>query len=190
MKKDPDRLYLVRRPNKDGIGRAYIAGFGWALARSYSIICHMDADFSHSPEDLERLVAALSEFDLVLGTRYIKGGGVRGWPIYRQILSRGANFLARAFIGTHLLDLTGGFKAFRRETLEKIDLSKVRSAGYTFEIECTVRVLRAGLKVGQVPILFQERERGKSKIASFSTTLQTLQLITGFFIDRLTGRVR
>lgn len=176
---------MVTRQAKNGIGRAYIAGFQWALERRYKIICHMDADFSHRPQDLERLVASLNTFDLVLGVRYMAGGGVRGWPIHRRILSRGANILARAMIGTSLCDLTGGFKAYRRETLEAIDLSLLQSEGYTFEIEITVLIMHAGLKVGEVPILFQERERGKSKIASFSTILQTLWLISGYFFDRI-----
>ena len=159
------RLFLLRRAGKLGLGTAYIAGFRWALARSYRRILEMDADFSHNPRYLPDLLAAAEEADLVLGSRYVPGGGVKNWGFWRRFLSRGGSLYARVLLGLPYQDLTGGFKCFRREVLETLDLGAVRSNGYSFQIELTYRAHCKGFKIKEVPIVFEEREVGKSKMS-------------------------
>jgi len=160
-----DRVHILKRPRKQGLGKAYREGFGWALARKYETICHMDADFSHNPKDLERLLEKAKDADLVLGTRYIPEGRTEGWPLRRLLLSRAANLYARIVTGLPPHDLTGGFKCYRREALASLDLSSIRSEGYAFQIETTAHVARKGLSVRELPIVFRERSRGASKIS-------------------------
>ena len=159
------RLFLLRRAGKLGLGTAYIAGFRWALARSYRRILEMDADFSHNPRYLPDLLAAAEEADLVLGSRYVPGGGVKNWGFWRRFLSRGGSLYARVLLGLPYQDLTGGFKCFRREVLETLDLGAVRSNGYSFQIELTYRAHCKGFKIKEVPIVFEDREVGKSKMS-------------------------
>ena len=159
------RLFLLRRAGKLGLGTAYIAGFRWALARSYRRILEMDADFSHNPRYLPELLAAAEEADLVLGSRYVPGGGVKNWGFWRRFLSRGGSLYARVLLGLPYQDLTGGFKCFRREVLETLDLGAVRSNGYSFQIELTYRAHCKGFKIKEVPIIFEDREVGKSKMS-------------------------
>jgi dolichol-phosphate mannosyltransferase len=159
------RLFLLRRAGKLGLGTAYIAGFRWALARSYRRILEMDADFSHNPRYLPDLLAATEEADLVLGSRYVPGGGVKNWGFWRRFLSRGGSLYARVLLGLPYQDLTGGFKCFRREVLETLDLGAVRSNGYSFQIELTYRAHCKGFKIKEVPIVFEDREVGKSKMS-------------------------
>nr|WP_320146489.1 polyprenol monophosphomannose synthase [uncultured Anaeromusa sp.] len=159
------RLFLLRRAGKLGLGTAYIAGFRWALARSYRRILEMDADFSHNPRYLPDLLAAAEEADLVLGSRYVSGGGVKNWGFWRRFLSRGGSLYARVLLGLPYQDLTGGFKCFRREVLETLDLGAVRSNGYSFQIELTYRAHCKGFKIKEVPIVFEDREVGKSKMS-------------------------
>ena len=159
------RLFLLRRAGKLGLGTAYIAGFRWALARSYRRILEMDADFSHNPRYLPDLLAAAEEADLVLGSRYVPGGGVKNWGFWRRFLSRGGSLYARVLLGLPYQDLTGGFKCFRREVLETLDLGAVRSNGYSFQIELTYRTHCKGFKIKEVPIVFEDREVGKSKMS-------------------------
>ena len=159
------RLFLLRRAGKLGLGTAYIAGFRWALARSYRRILEMDADFSHNPRYLPELLAAAEEADLVLGSRYVPGGGVKNWGFWRRFLSRGGSLYARVLLGLPYQDLTGGFKCFRREVLETLDLGAVRSNGYSFQIELTYRAHCKGFKIKEVPIVFEDREVGKSKMS-------------------------
>ena len=159
------RLFLLRRAGKLGLGTAYIAGFRWALARSYRRILEMDADFSHNPRYLTDLLAAAEEADLVLGSRYVPGGGVKNWGFWRRFLSRGGSLYARVLLGLPYQDLTGGFKCFRREVLETLDLGAVRSNGYSFQIELTYRAHCKGFKIKEVPIVFEDREVGKSKMS-------------------------
>lgn len=159
------RLFLLRRAGKLGLGTAYIAGFRWALARSYRRILEMDADFSHNPRYLPDLLAAAEEADLVLGSRYVPGGGVKNWGFWRRFLSRGGSLYARVLLGLPYQDLTGGFKCFRREVLETLDLGAVRSNGYSFQIELTYRAHCKGFKIKEVPIAFEDREVGKSKMS-------------------------
>ena len=159
------RLFLLRRAGKLGLGTAYIAGFRWALASSYRRILEMDADFSHNPRYLPDLLAAAEEADLVLGSRYVPGGGVKNWGFWRRFLSRGGSLYARVLLGLPYQDLTGGFKCFRREVLETLDLGAVRSNGYSFQIELTYRAHCKGFKIKEVPIVFEDREVGKSKMS-------------------------
>ncbi|MFL5312539.1 MAG: polyprenol monophosphomannose synthase [Myxococcales bacterium] len=162
--RDP-RVRVLHRARKEGLGRAYLAGFEVALSAGYGRILEMDADFSHEPERLPALLAASREADVVLGSRYVPGGGTRNWRLGRRLLSRGGSAYARAILGLPVRDLTGGFKCFRREVLESIDLPTVTSAGYAFQIELTYRALRAGFKVVEVPIVFADRRVGQSKMS-------------------------
>ena len=159
-------IQVMHRTEKAGLGRAYVAGFTWALERGYDVIVEMDADGSHRPEDLPRLLTALAGADAVIGSRYVPGGTVVNWPKSREFLSRGANIYNRLMLGVSVKDATGGFRAYRAATLRKIDLNNIESAGYCFQIDMTLRVLQAGLKLIEVPITFVERERGKSKMSN------------------------
>ena len=162
-----DELRVLHRPVKAGLGPAYLAGFAEALAGGAAYVMEMDADFSHDPEDLGRLVAAARDgADLVLGSRYVPGGGVTDWGAVRRLVSRGGSLYARVMLHLPQRDLTGGFKCFRRATLESIDLGSVRSKGYAFQIELTYRAARRGLRVVEVPIVFRERRVGQSKMSS------------------------
>jgi dolichol-phosphate mannosyltransferase len=158
-------VHVLHRTQKAGLGAAYIAGFDWALAAGYDVLVEMDADGSHPPEQLPRLLAGLAEADLVLGSRWIPGGAVVNWPRRREVLSRAANLYARAAIGFPLRDATGGYRAFRRAVLETIDYAGVASQGYCFQVDLALRAYDAGFRVLEVPITFVERERGESKMS-------------------------
>ena len=162
---DP-RVHVLHRESKAGLGAAYIAGFQWALDRDYDAIVEMDADGSHAPEQLPRLLGALADADLVLGARWVKGGSVENWPRSREVLSRGANIYARVALGIHLHDSTAGFRAYRRAVLETLDLDEIASQGYCFQIDLALRTVAAGFRVVEVPITFAERERGVSKMST------------------------
>jgi len=162
----PGRLHLLSRPAKLGLGTAYLAGFRWALNREYDLVCEMDADFSHDPRTLPRLVDASTHADLVLGSRYIVGGGTANWSVLRQVISRTGSLYARSVLSLPYQDLTGGFKCFRRRVLETIDLDSVHSTGYAFQIELTYRAHRAGFRIAEVPIVFEERRAGNSKMST------------------------
>ena len=162
--RDP-RVRVLHRVRKEGLGRAYLAGFDVALRAAYGRILQMDADFSHDPERLPAVLAASRDADLVLGSRYVPGGGTRNWGLGRRVLSRSGSLYARTILGVGVRDLTGGFKCFRREVLERIDLPTVSSAGYAFQIELTYRALRAGFRVVEVPIVFADRRVGQSKMS-------------------------
>lgn len=163
----PDRISLLSRPVKQGIGRAYIAGFLQALASDVPLIAQMDADHSHQPADLVRLVAQVDEHDvdLALASRYIDGGATVGWPWHRRLISRAGGRYAGVVLGVGISDLTGGFKVWRRMALESIELESIHSDGYCFQIETTYRALRAGCRTRQVPITFIDRVAGKSKLS-------------------------
>ena len=161
----PGRLFLLKRAGKLGLGTAYIAGFKWALARDYDYIFEMDADFSHDPKYLPAFLAAIQTHDLVLGSRYVPGGGVKNWGLLRKFISRGGSLYARTILGLSLRDLTGGFKCFRREVLEAIDLDSIKSNGYSFQIEMTYRACCKGFRVFETPIVFEDRTAGKSKMS-------------------------
>jgi len=157
---------VLHRTAKEGIGPAYLAGFGVALRAGAELVLEMDADFSHDPADLERLVAAAEDADLVLGSRYVPGGGITDWGLARRAISRGGSLYARLVLGVDVSDLTGGFKCFRREVLEHLDLTSIGTDGYGFQIEMTYRAIRAGFRVTEVPILFRERRVGASKMSA------------------------
>ena len=161
----PGRLFLLKRAGKLGLGTAYIAGFKWALARDYDYIFEMDADFSHDPKYLPAFLAAIEKHDLVLGSRYVPGGGVKNWGLLRKFISRGGSLYARTILGLSLRDLTGGFKCFRRQVLESIDLDAVKSNGYSFQIEMTYRARCKGFRICETPIVFEDRTAGKSKMS-------------------------
>ena len=160
---DPD-VEVLHRPAKQGLGPAYVAGFRRALAGGAGLIAQMDADFSHDPADLARLLAAARDADLVLGSRYVPGGQVTEWGALRRLVSRGGSAYARTLLGLGVADLTGGFKVFRRRALEAIDLDTIPSLGYAFQIETTFRAARAGFRVLEVPIVFHDRRVGESKM--------------------------
>ncbi len=157
---------VLHRPAKSGLGHAYLAGFERALAGGARLIIEMDADFSHDPRYLPSLIAAADGADLVLGSRYVPGGGVRDWGLVRRLISRGGGLYARNILGVEVRDLTGGFKCIRREVLEAIDLPSVRAEGYVFQIEVTYRAVLAGFRVCEVPIVFSDRTAGRSKMSS------------------------
>ena len=161
---DP-QVHVLHRHAKEGLGRAYIAGFRWALDRGYDVLVEMDADGSHAPEQLPRLLDALTDADLVLGSRWVEGGGVHNWPAFRRALSRGGNAYARLMLDLPLRDATGGYRAFRRSALDKLDLADVASAGYCFQVDLALRAVRAGMRIVEVPIDFVEREQGRSKMS-------------------------
>ncbi len=158
------RLEVLRRPGKEGLGPAYIAGFRRALAGGAGFVLEMDADFSHDPAYLPRLLEAVEKADLAIGSRYVTGGSVSDWSALRQAISRGGSAYARLALGVQVRDLTGGFKCFRREVLEAIDLNSVRSRGYAFQVELTFRAIQRGFKVVEVPIVFRDRRAGSSKM--------------------------
>jgi dolichol-phosphate mannosyltransferase len=161
---DP-QIQVMHRSSKQGLGAAYVAGFGWGLERGYDVLVEMDADGSHQPEQLPDLLAALSSADLVLGSRWVPGGHVVNWPLSRRLLSRGGNTYVRILLGFGVRDATGGFRAFRRRTLEALTVEDVNSAGYCFQVELAWRAVRRGFTVTEVPIGFVERELGTSKMS-------------------------
>ncbi|MBK9519436.1 MAG: polyprenol monophosphomannose synthase [Anaeromyxobacter sp.] len=159
------RVKVLHRAGKEGLGKAYLAGFAWALARDYGLVLEMDCDFSHDPRHLPELLAAAETADLVLGSRYVRGGGTVNWGLGRKLISLGGSLYARTILGLSIRDLTGGFKCFRREVLEGIDLGSVQCTGYAFQIELTYRAVRRGFQVREVPITFVDRRVGHSKMS-------------------------
>ena len=166
MASDNGRIHVLHREKKLGLGTAYLAGFAWALEREYDFIFEMDADFSHDPKHLPEFLEAIQDADLVLGSRYLDGRvTVVNWPMSRLLLSYGANIYARLVTGLKLCDSTGGFKCFRRRVLEAIDLDRVRSNGYAFQIEMSLRAVKKGFKIKEIPIVFVDRSDGTSKMS-------------------------
>jgi len=161
-----ETVEVLHRPRKEGLGVAYLAGFRRALAHGADFVMEMDSDFSHSPADVPRLVRAATDADLVLGSRYVPGGGVSDWGLLRRVLSRGGSWYARTVLRVDIRDLTGGFKCFRRDVLAGMDLDAVHAEGYGFQIELTYRAIRAGFRVKEVPIVFRERQAGISKMTT------------------------
>jgi dolichol-phosphate mannosyltransferase len=160
-----DHVEVLHRERKEGLGPAYLAGFRRALAEGAELVLEMDCDFSHDPDDVPRLIAAAADADVVLGSRYVDGGEVRNWGALRRFVSAGGSWYARVFLGIPVRDLTGGFKCYRRDVLEHIDLDAIHSKGYAFQIETTYRALRAGFRVVEIPITFVDREVGGSKMS-------------------------
>ena len=159
------KLFLIKRAGKLGLGTAYVAGFNWGLARDYDAIGQMDADFSHNPKYLPSMFEALKTYDLVLGSRYVAGGGVVNWSLKRKLISRGGSLYAKIILWLPQNDLTGGFKCFRREVLETIDVNQLKSTGYSFQIETTYKTYLNGFKIKEIPIIFEDRVLGVSKMS-------------------------
>ena len=160
------QVYVLNREKKEGIGKAYMAGFQWALQNEYDLIIQMDADYSHDPIYLKPMFEAIQNgADVVLGSRYIQGGGTKNWGIIRRIISRGGSWYARSILGLSIQDLTGGFKCFKRNVLQTIDLNSIKTAGYAFQIETTYRAIQKGFKVIEIPIIFCDRTVGQSKMS-------------------------
>ncbi len=160
------RLHLLRRPRKLGLGTAYVTGFRYALERDYDRIMTMDCDRSHNPRYIPEILAAMDEHDMMIGSRYVPGGGIENWPWHRRILSAFANFYARTLLRLPVRDCTSGYRCYKREVLETVDLFLIRSSGYSFLEEMVWRVHRAGFRIGEIPILFEQRTAGASKIDS------------------------
>jgi dolichol-phosphate mannosyltransferase len=165
MAGENERVHVVHRPGKQGLGTAYIAGFKWALERDYEYVFEMDSDFSHNPDHIPQVLEAAEDYDLVLGSRYLKGVTVVNWPMSRLLLSYFANKYARVITGLPFTDTTGGFKCYRREVLEAIDLDRITSEGYSFQIETTFRAWRKRFKIGEIKIIFTDRSEGASKMS-------------------------
>ena len=161
-----DKLFLMKRAGKLGLGTAYVAGFNWGIERQYDVILHMDADFSHNPRYIPELFEAIKTNDLVLGSRYIKGGGVVNWSLKRKLISMGGSLYSRMILGLTTRDLTGGFKCFRRKVLETIDINNLKSTGYSFQVETTYKAFLNGFKIKEIPIIFEDRVIGQSKMSS------------------------
>jgi dolichol-phosphate mannosyltransferase len=186
---EDDHVYVLHRPGKQGLGAAYIAGFGWAAEQGFEVVVEMDADGSHAPEELPRLLDALREADLVLGSRWVPGGKVVNWPVSRMLLSRGGTLYTRIALGLPLGDATGGYRAYRMPALQAIDLGSVASQGYCFQVDLAWRVWRAGFRVVEVPITFTERERGQSKMSS-SIVREALWRVTVWGVTARTEGLR
>ena len=185
---DNDRIHLLERPHKLGLGTAYVTGFEWAIARGYQAVVEMDGDLSHDPADVPRLLAALEDADLVIGSRYVPGGGVGNWGRARRLLSRAGNLYARAWLGFGVRDSTSGFRAYRNAALSEQDLARVRSEGYAFQIEMTRRLHRAGRRIVEVPITFVERRTGRSKM-NRTIVVEAMARVTAWGVrDRLLRR--
>jgi dolichol-phosphate mannosyltransferase len=188
LAKKLDFLSVLHRPKKEGLGPAYVAGFREALQTDVELIVEMDCDFSHDPADLPRLVAAAESADVVLGSRYVAGGGTRNWGLGRRAVSRFGSLYARVLLGAGIHDLTGGFKCLRRAVLETIGLDRISTKGYAFQIETTYRALRAGYRIVEVPIVFSEREAGGSKM-SRSIVLEAFWTVPELRLRALLGRL-
>ncbi|HEY0374917.1 MAG TPA: polyprenol monophosphomannose synthase [Amnibacterium sp.] len=185
--RDP-RVHVLHRTGKSGLGAAYLAGFAWGLERGYDVLVEMDADGSHRPEDLERLLAAVRDADLVLGTRWMPGGSTVNWPFRRRFLSVAGNRYARAMLSVPMHDITGGFRAYRASALRALDLPTVRGEGYVFQVELALRASDAGLTIREVPITFVEREQGTSKM-SRAIVVEAMRRVTVWGIQRRLARL-
>ena len=172
-----NRIFVLHRSNKDGLGAAYLEGFAWAFARDYEVVVEMDADGSHRAKDLPNILKAAEKADLVIGSRWIPGGAVVNWPWYRKLISRAGNFYARAMLHTNINDMTAGYRAYKTDFLKQLNLGGVAARGYAFQVEMALRVLRSGGVVVEVPITFVERSIGKSKMTT-AIVLEALWLVT------------
>ncbi|MEV6315765.1 polyprenol monophosphomannose synthase [Streptomyces sp. NPDC051776] len=190
---EDNHVHVLHRKGKEGLGAAYLAGFRWGIDNGYGVLVEMDADGSHQPEELPRLLTALKGADLVLGSRWVPGGRVVNWPRMRQFISRGGSTYSRLLLDLPLRDITGGYRAFRKETLERLGMDEVVSQGYCFQVDMAWRAVKAGFRVVEVPITFIERERGDSKM-SRDIVVEALWRVTAWGVgaraDRLLGRKR
>jgi dolichol-phosphate mannosyltransferase len=183
-----DYVDVLHRERKEGLGPAYLAGFRRALADGADLVLEMDCDFSHDPNDVPRLIAAVESADLALGSRYVDGGAVRNWGVVRRFVSGGGSWYARVLLGAPVHDLTGGFKCYRRRVLETIDLDAIDSKGYAFQIETTYRALRAGFRVVEIPITFVDREAGGSKMSK-AIVAEAIWKVPALRLAALAGRL-
>ncbi|MCI3226380.1 polyprenol monophosphomannose synthase [Streptomyces sp. NP-1717] len=188
---DDSQVHVLHRKGKEGLGAAYLAGFHWGMEHGYGVLVEMDADGSHQPEELPRLLTALKGADLVLGSRWVPGGRVVNWPRTREMISRGGSTYSRALLGLPLRDITGGFRAFRTETLDRLGLEEVASQGYCFQVDLARRAVEAGCHVVEVPITFVDRELGDSKM-SRDILVEALWRVTAWGVgtraNRMLGR--
>lgn len=191
---DDGQVHVLHRAGKEGLGVAYIAGFRWGLDAGFDVLVEMDADGSHQPEQLPLLLAAVQDgADLAMGSRWVPGGSVVNWPLHRMMLSRGGSLYSRVLLGVKIRDITGGFRAFRRGTLEKVDLNSIVSVGYCFQVDLAWQVSLLGLRIVEVPITFVERQYGDSKMSGnivFESILRVTQWGLGARWKTLTGRRR
>jgi dolichol-phosphate mannosyltransferase len=185
---EDDQVHVLHRKGKEGLGAAYLAGFRWGLEHDYGVLVEMDADGSHQPEELPRLLTALKSADLVLGSRWVAGGRVVNWPKSREFISRGGSFYSRAALDLPLRDITGGYRAFRRETLEGLGLEDVASQGYCFQVDLARRAVKAGFHVVEVPITFVERQLGDSKM-SRDILVEALWRVTTWGVEERVSRI-
>ncbi len=188
LARELDYVDVLHRPRKEGLGPAYLAGFHRALADGADLVLEMDCDFSHSPDDVPRLIAAAGDADLVLGSRYVAGGSVGNWGLLRRLVSAGGSLYARLLLGSGIRDLTGGFKCYRRQVLETIDLDAIHSKGYAFQIETTYRAARAGFRIAEIPIQFVDREVGGSKM-SHGIVAEAIWKVPALRLAALRGRL-
>ena len=184
-----EHVHVLHRPGKQGLGAAYIAGFRWGMEHGFDVLVEMDADGSHQPEELPRLLSALDAADLVIGSRWVRGGRVENWPKNREVLSRGANIYSRVMLAIPVHDATGGYRAYRATTLQKIGIDDVASQGYCFQVNLTLRTVRSGLRETEVPITFVERTHGVSKM-SRSIILEAFWRVAQWGLERWLGRLR
>ncbi|SEG74248.1 dolichol-phosphate mannosyltransferase [Actinacidiphila yanglinensis] len=185
---DDPQVHVMHRKGKEGLGAAYLAGFRWGIDHDYGVLVEMDADGSHQPEELPRLLTALKSADLVLGSRWIPGGRVVNWPKHREVLSRGGSTYSRLMLDVPIRDVTGGYRAFRRQTLESLGLGDIASAGYCFQVDLAWRAVKAGCHVVEVPITFVERERGDSKM-SRNIVVEALWRVTAWGVRSRAGKL-
>jgi dolichol-phosphate mannosyltransferase len=184
-----DHVHVLHRAGKAGLGAAYLAGFAWGLERGYAVLVEMDADGSHQPEQLPALLSRLADADVVLGSRWVRGGRVLNWPVHRKVISRGGTTYARLALGVRIRDITGGYRAFRADALRALDLQDVASQGYCFQIDLAWRAVQRGLRVVEVPITFVERERGQSKMSG-AIVRESLVLVTTWGLRHRLGQLR
>ncbi|MFI1468178.1 polyprenol monophosphomannose synthase [Streptomyces wuyuanensis] len=185
---EDDQVHVLHRKGKEGLGAAYLAGFRWGIDNGYGVLVEMDADGSHQPEELPRLLTALKGADLVLGSRWVPGGRVVNWPKSREMLSRGGSTYSRLLLGVPIRDVTGGFRAFRKETLEGLGLDDVASQGYCFQVDLARRAVETGFHVVEVPITFVERELGDSKM-SRDIVVEALWRVTAWGVGARAGKI-
>ncbi|MFQ5554821.1 MAG: polyprenol monophosphomannose synthase [Acidimicrobiia bacterium] len=186
---DGEQMAVLHREEKGGLGPAYAAGFAWGLEHHAQILCEMDADFSHDPTDLPRLIEAVDAgADVVIGSRYVQGGGVADWPVGRRALSRGGNLYASLLLGTRLKDMTGGYRAIRADAVRRLDPASCRASGYAFQIEMAWKAATMGMRVTEVPIVFKDRKRGTSKMTT-SIAFEAIRLVTRWGWARRRGRL-
>jgi dolichol-phosphate mannosyltransferase len=183
-----ERIHLIKRSGKMGLGTAYIVGFKYALENNYDLIFEMDADFSHDPNEIKNFLFAIREYDLVLGSRYIHGVRVLNWPMRRLLLSFFASVYTRLITGMHVRDATGGFKCFRRKVLESIDLNRIKSNGYSFQIEMTFRAYAKGFKIKEIPIVFVDRVKGNSKMSK-KIVIEAVTMVWKLRLQNIFGRL-